>query len=75
MPTLGSVNTVTHEIHTRKQGDGLRRTAPDARIYRQIKTVRIMEERLAPGEAAANLMSQFIDTGNVRDEGQGKFTL
>ena len=37
--------------------------------------VRLMEERQAAGEAAASLMSQFIETGAVRDEGQGNFTV
>jgi len=34
-----------------------------------------MEERQAAGEAAANLMSQFIDAGAVKDEGLGKFSV
>ena len=34
-----------------------------------------MEGRQAAGEAAASLMSQFIDSGAVRDEGEGHFTL
>ena len=34
-----------------------------------------MEERQVAGEAAASLMSQFIDSGAVKDEGQGKFTV
>ena len=34
-----------------------------------------MEEQQEAGEIAASLMSQFIDQGLVRDEGDGKFTM
>ena len=35
----------------------------------------MMEESQATGEAAANLMQKFIDTGCIKDEGNGQFTI